>query len=119
MYMVMFVLDDPELLDNVLDAWDEIGVSGVTYVESTGINRRRLARQVGTPFMAGINRLMTGNQENHFTLFTIVRSERVVQECLDAAESIVGNLLTPNSGVLAAWPLPIVKGVPEKRSESD
>ena len=45
MHMVLFVLDDPELLDEVLDVWEAIGVSGVTIMDSTGINRRRLARQ--------------------------------------------------------------------------
>jgi len=114
MFLVMFVLDDPDLLDKVLDAWDAIGVSGVTIVESSGINRRRMARQVGAPFMAGINRLMTGSQENHTTLFTIVPNDDLVQACLHEAEKIVGDLSQPHTGVLAAWPLAIVKGVPEE-----
>jgi hypothetical protein len=112
MHMVLFVLDDPGLLDRVLDAWDAIGVTGVTIIESTGINRLRRAHQVGTPFMAGINRLMSGDQEMHYTLLTIVRHEGMVERCVSAAEEIVGDLNTPNSGVLAAWPLAYVKGVP-------
>lgn len=39
MYMLMFILDDPNYLDEVLDAWEEVGVSGVTIVESTGMAR--------------------------------------------------------------------------------
>ena len=113
MHMILFVLDDPEQLDAVLDAWNEIGVSGVTIIESTGINRRRRARQVGAPFMAGINRLMSGDQESHFTLFTIVDHVDLVEKCTIAAEQIVGDLNAPNSGVLAAWPLTYVKGVPD------
>lgn len=119
MYMILFVLDDPSLLDEVLDAWNAIGVSGVTIIESSGINRRRIARQVGTTFMAGINRLMSGNIESHYTLFTIVQDESWIQRCIDAAESIVGDLDLPNSGVLAAWSLDHVKGVPVKPAESD
>lgn len=114
MHMILFVLDDPSQLDSVLDAWNEIGVSGVTIMDSTGINRRRLARQVGTMFMAGINRLMSSEQETHYTLFTIVDSVEVVEKCTAAVERIVGDLNTPNSGVLAAWPLDYVKGVPNK-----
>jgi len=112
MYMILFVLDNPEYLDEVLDAWDEIGVSGVTIIDSTGINRRRHALQVGTPFMAGINRILSGDLETHNTLFTIVQNETIVQECIVAAEGIVGDLNQPNSGVLAAWQIPIVKGIP-------
>lgn len=111
MYMVMFVLDDPNRLDEVLDAWDSIGVSGVTILESTGINRRRRARQVGSMFMAGINRLMSSDQESHYTLFTMVHNSSIVQRCIEAAEEIVGDLELPNSGVLASWQLDLVKGV--------
>ena len=112
MYIVLFVLDDPALLDQVLNAWDEIGISGVTIIESTGINRLRRARQVGSPFMAGINRLMSGDQEMHYTLIAIVNDEALIQQCVTAVETIVGDLDEPNTGVMAAWPLDYVKGVP-------
>jgi nitrogen regulatory protein PII len=119
MHMLFFVLDDPARLDEVLDAWDAIGVTGVTIIESSGINRRKRARQVGTPFMAGINRLMSSQQESHYTLITIVKGEEVVSKCITAVEEIVGDLNLPNSGVLAAWPLPMVKGVPERPSTGE
>jgi len=114
MHLVMFILDNPELLDRVLDAWDAIGVSGVTIIESTGINRRKAARMVGAPFMAGINRLLTSSQENHFTLFTIVKGEPMVRECIRTVEEVVGNLNEPNTGALASWPLSLVAGVPDQ-----
>jgi hypothetical protein len=118
MHMVMFVLDDPNHLDPVLDAWEALGVTGTTIIESTGINRRRIARQVGTPFMAGINRLIGSEEQQHVTLFVIVAGEALAQACLEAVEQVVGDLNAPNTGVLAVWPLSIVKGVspqPERR----
>ena len=119
MYMVMFVLDDPNLLDDVLDAWEAIGVRGVTFVESSGINRRR-AQRVGAPFMLGFHRLMDDDARvGHFTLFTIVETEETVQACIKAAERIVGDLNEPNTGVLAAWPLPIVKGAPRQAPHTE
>jgi nitrogen regulatory protein PII len=116
MYMIFFVLDNPEFLDEILDAWEAIGVSGVTIIDSTGINRRRQAQQVGTLFMAGINRIMSSDLETHNTLFTIVQNENLVQKCLESAESIVGDLNQPNSGVIAAWPISYVKGIPTQQS---
>lgn len=111
MYMVMFILDDPDKLNEVLNAWDNIGVSGATILDSTGRNRVRKAQQVGTLFMAGINRLLASNLENHLTLITIVPTEELIQRCLQTVEAIVGDLEQPNTGVLAAWPLHFVKGV--------
>lgn len=112
MYMVLFVLDDPDLLYKVLDAWDAIGVGGVTIIESTGINRLKQARRVGAPFMAGLNRLMTSQEEGHNTLLAIVPDQAMAENCLLAAEQVVGDLDQPNNGILAAWPLAMVKGVP-------
>ncbi len=118
MHIVMFVLDDPTFLDEVLNAWESIGVSGVTIIESTGINRRKRARQVGSMVMAGFNRLMSSDEESHYTLFTIVQDMEMVQNCIDAVEKIVGDLNLPDSGVLASWPLGLVKGVQASDSTS-
>ncbi len=41
MYMIMLVLDNPDQLDAVLEAWEGIGIRGATIVESTGIQRLR------------------------------------------------------------------------------
>ena len=37
----MFVLDNPDLLDKVLNAWMEAGVSGIALLDSTGVHRLR------------------------------------------------------------------------------
>ena len=121
MHMVMFVLDDPNHLDDVLAAWENLGVSGITIIESTGISRHWQSRMAGQPFMAGINRLMHSDYEGHFTLFTIVKGEEAVRNCITAAEAIVGNLNEPKTGVIAAWRVEITKGVPdpELNTEAD
>ena len=50
-------------------------------------------------------------EEGHYTLLAIVESDEMVQICLEEAERIVGDLCKPNTGVFAAWPLSLVKGV--------
>ncbi len=110
MYMVMFVLDDPARLAAVIDAWTAIGISGATIVESTGIFRQRLARRqvhARYAFVGGAT-----NEFGNFTLFAIVPDEATARQCLAAVEGILGDLDGPNTGVLAAWPLALVKGVP-------
>ena len=116
MHMLMFVLDDPDRLDDVLRAWERVGVTGVTIIESTGLARHQGVTRVGSPLMAGINRLMQSGQEGHYTFLTIVKGQSVVRACAEAAEQVVGSLDEPNTGVLAAWPLPIVYGVPNQSS---
>lgn len=108
MYMIMLVLDDNCHLDQILEAWAKLGVSGVTIIESTGLHRRRL-KHIPMRYLYGGKALEeTGNS----TLFVIVKKEKLIQECLKAAESIVGDLNQPNTGVFAAWPLAVTKGIP-------
>jgi len=110
MYMIMFVLDNPDLLDQVLDAWESAGIRGATIVESTGIQR---LRKQSIP-MRYLFQSSGSVEEGHLTLFVIVDSETMVQACLEASEKIVTDLDGPNTGVFAAWPLTVVRGVPQR-----
>lgn len=111
MYMIMLVLDNPNQLDALLTAWDGVGVRGATIIESTGIHRLRHAH---VP-MRYVFTSPGPVEEGHLTLFVIVESEALVQSCLAATERITGDLDGPDTGVFAAWPLAIVKGLPVKQ----
>lgn len=112
MYMVMLVLDVPDRLDAVLDAWNAVGVRGATIAETTGVYKRQSRRRrVPAPFAIG-SMGPAGLERGNYTLWTIVPDEETMQRCLAEAEKIVGDLDLPNTGVLAAWPLAFVKGVP-------
>ncbi len=122
MQMLMFVLDDPEKLDAVLDAWRDIGVSGVTIIESSGLYRRQRQRPMGARYAFGLTRGVSRLDAGHSTLFVIVPDVATVEACLAAAEQIVGDLAGPDTGVLASWDLNVVKGVPEdllKRADTE
>lgn len=107
MYMIFFVLNDPNRLDEVLAAWSAAGVGGATIVESTGY-RRRLRQHVP---MRYILPMPVFSEREQFTLFAIVPDWTVVEACLRATEELVGDLNEPNNGILAAWELPLVKGL--------
>ncbi len=110
MQMVLFVLDDPERLDELLDAWQDAGITGVTIVESTGLYRRR-AQIVGARYAIGFPRIVERIEQGHYTLFVIVRDAAEASRCLAAAEAVVGNLDEHHTGVFAAWDLADAKGL--------
>ncbi len=117
MYMMMFVLDDPNKLDEVLEAWAALGVSGTTITESTGYYRRRRAKRIGARYLFGAQPVAENAGQGQFTLFVIVPDEDTVHRCTEAAEKITGDLSQPNTGVVAAWPLTVAKGVPDELGE--
>jgi hypothetical protein len=117
MHMIMLVLNDPERLDAVLEAWEAAGLPGATIVESIGIRR---LREAGTRIHA---RFAFGHapgmlEEGHYTLLAVVPDEPSVQRCVTATEAVVGDLNEPDTGILAAWPLSLVKGVPAKGGQA-
>lgn len=111
MYMVLFVLDDPDLLDDLLDGLQSVGISGVTLLESSGSYRRR-AFLLGARHIAANSILNQRIEEGHYTLFTVVPDAEAVQQCLAAIEAVVGDLDQPNSGIFTSWEVGITKGVP-------
>jgi nitrogen regulatory protein P-II 1 len=108
MYMIFFVLDNPDLLDQVLTAWTEVNVNGVTIIESTGLNRHTAHQHIPMRYLFGSD---APGENGNITLFAVVAGASDVQACLDAAERITGGLGKPNTGIFAAWPLAITKGV--------
>jgi len=111
MYMVFCVIDDPYLLNDVLAAWATAGITGATIVECSGIHQRSQHIPMRYAFDSDVT------EEGHIGLFAIVADQAAVQACLAATETITGNLDDPNTGVFAAWPLAVVKGVPEAPAE--
>lgn len=112
MYMILLVLDDPARLEAVLEAWEQVGIRGATIVESTGIHRLRGAAPIGARYaFRGDRRLV---ERGHYTLFSIVPDQAAVERGLRAVEGVVGDLDEPRTGILAAWPLAVAKGIPRE-----
>lgn len=107
MFMIFFVLDNPDLLDQVLNAWTQVNVTGVTIIESTGIHRHE-QQHIPMRYLYGSE---APGEKGNITLFAVVLAESTVQGCLDAVERITGGLDKPNTGIFAVWPLSVAKGV--------
>ena len=115
MLQLWLVLDNPALLNDVLQAWTDVGVRGITILESTGVHRGRArARAHDAPFMLGFSRLLRTDQVGHNTLFAVVPKMEIVEKAVSATEQVVGDLSQPNTGVLFALPVAAVWGLPKQ-----
>jgi hypothetical protein len=120
MLQLWFVLDDTALLNEVLEAWTDVGVRGITILESTGVHRvRSRASTQDAPFMLGFNRLLRTDQVGHNTLFAVVRDLDIVDKVVLATERVVGDLSQPHTGVLFAVPVAAAWGLPKQVVEGD
>ncbi len=111
-YLVVFVLDNPDRCQDVLDAWEEAGAKGITILESTGIGR---VRQAGIrddmPLMPSLSDLFKSTETHNRTLFSVVDDLDTAHALVEAAQNTVGDLEKPNSGLLFIAPLVEVYGL--------
>ncbi len=107
MYMILFVLDNPELLEQVLNAWEDAGVGGVTILPSTGLARIRAkgAWRDDLPLFPSLEDFQEHLQNLNRTLITIVENDTMVDKVVAATQRVTGDLNLPNTGILSVLPV--------------
>lgn len=113
-YLVIFVVDEIEHCPALFDAWEEIGVTGVTILESTGLGRIRRAAgyRDDLPLMPSLRNLLQTQEEHHRTLMVLVKEKATIDKLISATESVIGPLNEPHKGVLFVLPVLRVVGLP-------
>lgn len=107
MFLVLFVLHDPDKIETLLDAWEESGVSGVTIFHSTGLGRARQSSgwRDDLPLLPSLKNLIGHEESYNRTLFTVVPDERTVDRVVAATQRVVGDLDKPETGLLVVMPI--------------
>jgi nitrogen regulatory protein P-II 1 len=113
MFLVLFILHDAELLEELLDAWEEAGISGATILHSSGLGR---VRQGGggrddLPLIPSLKSLFDHEEYFSRTLFTVVENEATVDKVLAATEKTIGDLNKPDTGLMVVLPTAKVYGL--------
>lgn len=117
MFMIIFVLHDPSLLKEVLEAWDQAGVKGITILPSTGLQRLQSqdVLREDIPLIPSLEDLIQQEERLNRTLFTIVDSDEMVEKVVMATETITGDLDLPNTGILTVLPVVRAYGLNRKK----
>jgi nitrogen regulatory protein P-II 1 len=105
-YLVVLIIDDPDDCPCILDAWEEIGVTGVTILESSGMGRvRRSGVRDDIPLMPSLRNILATREVPHRTLLSVVDDQEKVDRMVAAAQEAVGNLDRPDTGFLFVVPV--------------
>ncbi len=105
-FLVVMIVDDIDDCAPILDAWQNLGVSGVTILESTGLGRlRRAGLRDDFPLIPSISDLFSAREEPHRTLLSVVPDQQTVDKMIAAAQEIIGNLDEPHTGFLFVVPV--------------
>ncbi len=119
-YLVVLIADNPSDCPYILDAWEEIGVTGVTILESTGLGRfRRAGLRDDLPLMPSLRELFQSDEVRHRTLLSVVDDQTKVDEMVSAAQQVIGDLDGPHTGFLFVVPVVQAYGLGKKTSGSE
>ncbi len=110
-HLLVLVLDNLEQYNDILDAWESAGVSGVTILESTGLNRIRQGIRDDFPLLPSLRSLLAGRETHHRTLFSVIENEAVLEQAIAATQHIIGDLSQPYTGLLFVVPVSRVLGL--------
>jgi len=116
-YMIMLVLEQSEQLKPVLQSWQALGVDEITFVESMCAHLHA-PRRAHIPIRFVFESVSGEREACTLTLFAVVADEAKVHACIDAAEAVIGDLDAAPTAMIAAWPLPVVKGFPKSNKEA-
>lgn len=118
--MVLLVLDDVDQCSSVLDAWEAVGVSGITILESTGLGRvRNSGFRDDLPLMPSLLNLMRSREEHHRTIFTVVDDDETVDRLVHVTQAVTGSLEAANKGVIFVLPVSRVVGLYDWRKDEE
>lgn len=112
---VLFVLNNPSRLTELLQAWADAGVSGATVVESSGLARNLGYLQEDTPLFPSVVSLTAGHRAHNRVIFAIIDERVDPDDLLARTEAIVGDLADPHTGIFAVLPVAMVKGLRKRR----
>ena len=110
MKLVVFVLNREELLEQVLEAYAEVGIAGGTILDSEGMGRF-LTSEV--PLFVGFKEFLKGNKPYNKTIFSVIKDESLIPRLKTLLDEICGGLENPGTGVLFTLPVDWAVGLAE------
>src|SRR3970282_2049155 len=118
MYLILFVLNEPDRLEDLLIAWEENGVQGATVLFSTGLGRIRQLDgwRDDMPLIPSLRDFYEVPENMNRTIFTPVNDERDLEAVLTATKSVIGDLDQQETGLLLVLPVAQAYGVNKRKS---
>ncbi len=102
MKLVVFILNNEDLLEQVLESYVEAGVSGATILDSEGMGRF-LTYEV--PLFSEFRQFMKGNKPYNKTIISVIDDETLIPRLQSLLDRAVGGLTAPGTGIFFTVPV--------------
>lgn len=109
MLMVLLVLNDPDKLEDMLEAWEDVGVPGITILHSTGVGKLRQSSCLwdDVPLLPNLEDFYEREELHSRTIFSVVPDEAMAEKLVAVTQRLIGELNKRETGLMVF--LPVVK----------
>ncbi len=107
MKLLILVLNKVEMLEEVLEGYLEVGISGATIIDSVGMGHI-LSEEV--PIFAGLRFMFAGAKPHNKTVISVIQDEKE-DEAIKILKNILGDLREPGVGIVFVLPVDRVEGI--------
>ena len=108
MTLLVCICNQPDKLEEILEGFLEVGVTGATVLDTVGMGKI-LSTEV--PIFAGFQSLFRGASTGNKTILSVIDESSKVGEVLEIIEEIFGGLDRPGSGIVFTIPIENVRGL--------
>lgn len=110
--LAVLVINDPQKTDEVLAAWLDLGITGATIFDSTGLTHHvgRFGARDDLPLIPTLSSLLRSREEANRTLFAVLPDGFDLDALAAATEQAVGRLEEPHTGIMFVVPVRRVWG---------
>ncbi len=108
MTLLVFICNQPDKLEEVLEGFVEIGITGATIFDTVGMGRL-LSSEV--PIFAGFRSMFRGASAVNKTIMSVIDEPSKVTQAYAIIEEAVGSLDEPGAGIVFTIPIENVKGL--------
>ncbi len=112
MNVLFIVLNETDYLDDILDAFVEIGVKGATILDSQGMGSAISNSGRGKDlFFGSIRNLLDNARPYNKTIFTVIEGEYLLQQAIKTVKDIIGDMSKPGIGLMFTMPVGHIYGM--------
>ena len=107
MKLLILILNKVEKLEEVLEGYLEIGITGATVIDSVGMGHI-LSEEV--PIFAGLRFMFAGTKPHNKTIISAIKDENE-KPAIDILKKILGDLNQPGTGIIFTIPIDAEEGL--------
>ena len=111
MHALFIVLNHVDHLDDILEKFLEIGITGATILDSQGMGSAIAQNHSYGPLFGSLKKFLNNSRPFNKTIFTLIENEDILDMAMAATREILGDMTQPGVGLMFSVAVGKVEGL--------